>query len=245
MATRLPLALLLIGALFAASAAEARAVSFNVDSYREFEDDTPFAHSPLPGLGLGYLILEDFEDGLLNAPGVTASRGSVVGPGIFTDSIDADDGSVDGLGQAGHSYSVQGENVDFFFDADVLGALPTHVAIAWTDVGNRPANGEAVSVFAFNASDAIVESIVGITVGEGLNTGQTGEDHLFGFERPEGIARIRIKSDTGSTDWEVDHLQFGGPGAGPAVPEPTSLALVGLGAAALASRRRRGAAVRR
>ena len=50
--------------------------------------DSPFDLSA-PGA-----YLEDFEDGLLNTPGVAASVGSVMGPSSNTDSVDGDDGSI-------------------------------------------------------------------------------------------------------------------------------------------------------
>src|SRR5437667_12544658 len=54
-----------------------------------------FNDSPLKGVDFsgGYFHLEDFEDLLLNTPGVTASAGDPFGPGGFTDSVDADDGT--------------------------------------------------------------------------------------------------------------------------------------------------------
>ena len=64
---------------------------------------TPYlesSDSPFDGVSFGaYFHLEDFEDHLLNVPGVTASSGGVTsivfGPAIH-DSVDADDGFIDG-----------------------------------------------------------------------------------------------------------------------------------------------------
>jgi hypothetical protein len=66
----------------------------------------------------------------------TAFHGEVMGPGEFTDSVDGDDGVVDGWGTAGHSFRsralfVSGTipqrnqvNIEFEFDASALGFLP-------------------------------------------------------------------------------------------------------------------------
>src|SRR5712671_4165784 len=61
-------------------------------------DDSPFS-------GPGYsMYLETFEDGFLNTPGVSASGGIAI-TGQFVDSVDADDGVIDGNGSIhGHSW---------------------------------------------------------------------------------------------------------------------------------------------
>src|SRR5262245_58046922 len=108
----------------------------------DFLGPTPylsFADSPFNGGSFSSFFLEDFEDGALNTPGVTASAGwSVLGPGAFTDSVDGDDGAIDGSGTRGHSFfsnSTQ-STLTFTFNAAALGgALPTAVGIVWTDVG--------------------------------------------------------------------------------------------------------------
>src|SRR5438067_673727 len=83
-------------------------VAFGVSSARAaFLGPSPylsFADSPFNGGSFGYFYLETFEDGALNTPGVTASAGSVTSPGSLTDSVDGDDGTIDGSGTAGHSY---------------------------------------------------------------------------------------------------------------------------------------------
>src|SRR5262249_46333799 len=53
--------------------------------------DSPF----VPG---GTFQVETFEDNALNTTGVVASTGSVAGPSGITDSVDADDGTIDGSG---------------------------------------------------------------------------------------------------------------------------------------------------
>src|SRR5947209_14406694 len=58
------------------------------------KNDSPFITS----INAGTTFLETFESGALATPGVTASTGAVVGPSGITDSVDADDGIIDGSG---------------------------------------------------------------------------------------------------------------------------------------------------
>src|SRR3954469_19260349 len=62
--------------------------------------DSPF----ISDINAGRVALETFEDGLLNVPGVPASTGVPIGPGGNIDSVDGDDGNIDGSGTAGHSF---------------------------------------------------------------------------------------------------------------------------------------------
>ena len=80
-------------------------------------------------------MLETFEDGLLNVPNVTASAGAPFGPGGITDSVDGDDGTIDGSGVAGWSFfSGSGAaGITFTFNPAAPGGLPTQVDIVWTD----------------------------------------------------------------------------------------------------------------
>jgi len=92
--------------------------------------------SPFAGITFIYFYLETFEDGLLNTLGVTNTGGVVGAPGIYTDSVDGDDGVIDGDGHLGRSIAnLPPANMTFTFDAGVLGCLPTHVGLVWTDYG--------------------------------------------------------------------------------------------------------------
>lgn len=176
---------------------------------------TPYlsaADSPFATWTFDYFHLEDFEDGALNTPGVTASIGVVLGPGPQADSVDADDGAIDGSGAAGHSWFAtgQGQTMEFTFDAGVLGDLPTYAGIAWTDVGfATPVSGfDDVTFEAFDAADVSLGVVGPVTLGDGNPDGGTAEDRFFGAIHAGGIHKIRITMAT-STDWEVDHLQYG------------------------------------
>ena len=157
-------------------------------------------------------FLEDFEDGVLNTTGVTSSAGTVVGPSGFRDSVDGDDGVIDGSGTAGYAFysGGTGQSLTFTFDEVALGGLPTHAGIVWTDVGAAaPTSGfDQVSLEAFDAIGASLGVIGPEPVGDGQLNGETAEDRFFGLEYADGISAITISS-LGSTDWEVDHLQYG------------------------------------
>ena len=75
-----------------------------------FFDDTPYlSAADIPdGLYLGGTptALEDFEDGTLDF-GITVSGGRAIPPGRV-DSVDADDGVIDGSGTAGVAWFIEG-----------------------------------------------------------------------------------------------------------------------------------------
>ncbi len=191
------------------------------------------ADSPFTGAGLGYFYLEDFEDWALNTPGVTASAGFSTKPAFpasLTDSVDGDDGSIDGSGNAGNSwFSADGaRGITFTFDPLVLGSLPTQVGIVWTD-GLDPIGFE----FLDGSSNPIAWGS-GFLAADASFTGGTAEDRFFGLDNPIGIGSVRIWSGAGG-GIEVDHLQYGGT----AIPAPGALLLCGIGASVIGWMRRR------
>jgi hypothetical protein len=194
--------------------------------------------SPFKNLSFSYFFLETFEDHLLNVPGVTGSAGGVAsvvfGPSIH-DSVDADDGVIDGSGLNGDDWFSRSAaaGVTFTFDAGVLGSLPTDVGIVWTDGGPNA----TVTFIARDAANNIVCSISSPLGNNASNSGETDEDRFFGCISSGGIASIFI-SDSGGGGIELDHLQYGRAVVG-TVPEPGSLALVALAIAALVTRRQR------
>ncbi|MDA2917092.1 hypothetical protein MYX64_09680 [Nitrospinae bacterium AH_259_B05_G02_I21] len=168
--------------------------------------DSPFKDVDFSG---GYFHFEDFEDGLLNTPGVTALGNpeflSVVGPNPLTDSVDEDDGSIDGSGAGGHElFTGQPPAVEFTFDAGVLGHLPTHVGIVWTD--GQP--GETITFEAFDEAGTSLGTVTG-NHADGTTFGTTAEDRFYGVIHGGGISKIRISDPFFQSGIEVDHLQYG------------------------------------
>ena len=208
----------------------ARADFLTPSPYLAFDDPAAgSAVSPFAGMSFGYFHLETFEDGFLNTPGVEGVGGSVVGPGDNADSVDEDDGAIDGSGTNGRSYfNLAGATgVRFDFSALLLGGLPTHAGIVWTD------GAGTITFSAFDASGTLLGTSSGPAGPSGSHNGQTDEDTFFGIVHASGISRIEIRNSSGGI--EVDHLQYGAP-----IPEPETYALLlaGLGLLGFAARRR-------
>ncbi len=164
-------------------------------------------------------LLDNLEDGSLDAA-FSADGGSVIGPGQFDgfrDSVDADDGTVDGSGLSGRSWFSYG-NVTFTYVGS--GPLPTAFGLVWTD---------GSGTITFSAQDATGQSLGTQTFAgfaDGNFGGGTAEDRFFGVQFAGGVKSITIGTGGGI---EVDHIQYGQMAA--AVPEPESCAmfLAGLG----------------
>jgi hypothetical protein len=219
-------------ALAAACVLPAMAVTtYGPSSYQQFSD------SPFDGMGFSeYFHLEDLEDGAFNTPGVTLNVPTgtwrIDAPGEFTDSVDGDDGVLDGNGQGGQSIEVlQGNTIQFTFDDAALGLLPTHAGIVWTDTFPAP---DDVTVRIYDDAMTVVSSLTAQQLGDKVYKGETEEDTFFGFKYLGGIKMIELEQ-AGDNNFEVDHLQYG------AVPEPASMLALGAGLAALAARRKKKA----
>jgi hypothetical protein len=167
---------------------------------------TPYlseADSPFETTAFGF-CLEDFENNKFDVPGATGN-GSLVSPGGLTDSVDADDGAIDGSGNGGHSYfsgnGTTGIIIDF--DAGRTHGLPTEVGVVWTDGGlNAGVTFEAfgpdgVSLLGPNGPNDHADA---------SNYGETAEDRFYGATNATGISKIVISNPGGGI--EVDHLQL-------------------------------------
>jgi hypothetical protein len=175
-----------------------------------FLGPTPYlcsGDSPWPLASPGY-HLETFEDSILNTPGVTGD-GSPTGPGGITDSVDCDDGTIDGSGQSGRSYYGSGSaGLTFTFNSEAFGGrFPQRVGIVWTD-GVHNSTPDSVHFQAFDAAGVSLGEITG-THADASQSSETGEDRFYGIELASGISKIRIYQTAGCCGIEVDHLQYG------------------------------------
>jgi hypothetical protein len=154
--------------------------------------------------------LRPFEDwgtasSIRQASPRAATLGSAFGTSLI-DSIDGDDGVVDGKCEKSGGNCNSGfanGTIDFTFDAATLGALPTHVGIAWTD-----GSSGCDAVFeAYDATDTLIGTKTATGVGDGSNTGTVDEDRYFAVVHSAGVKKIVVKSSAGGV--EVDHLHYG------------------------------------
>jgi hypothetical protein len=191
----------------------------------QFFGPTPylsFADSPFKNLPFEYFYLETFEDGQANTKGLSVGRANVQNPGSNTDSVDGDDGWIDGSGTDGRSlaWSSGLSGIICTFDEVALGQLPTHVGIVWTD------GRDDVHFQAYDRNHVLIGSLVGAS-SDGLTIGYTAEDRFYGVEHSAGIGSILIQAGMPSAggNIEVDHVQYG---------VQTGLVDVGGGSGALA-----------
>lgn len=167
---------------------------------------TSFVDSPFEPISFSYFHLEDFEDQAFNVPGVTASTGvvtSTIASADRIDSVDGDDGAIDGSGNNGDSFftGFGPEGIEFTFSTDELPTLPTAAGVVWTD-------GEGETQFeAFDADGRSLGIIGPVALADGTGAGGTGEDRFFGVIHPAGISKFSIRNSAGGM--EVDHLQYG------------------------------------
>lgn len=235
MRTSLRLASAVSLALCAAGAVQAAPVLHEPTPYLSIAD------SPFNAGTFNYFHTETFENHLLDTPGLSADAGGVTsvvfGPSIH-DSVDADDGTIDGSGLGGDSYftGAGSAGVRFSFSAAVLGSLPTSAGLVWTDAGA----GASVTFSAFGSTGNLLFTVTRSGFADGSNNGETAEDRFFGVTDPDGISAIFMSNSSGGM--EVDHVQYGG-AAVAAVPEPETyvLLLAGLAMVARVARKRRQA----
>lgn len=157
------------------------------------------ADSPFDLQAPGF-CLEDFEDGVFDTPGASGN-GSIVAPSSITDSVDADDGSIDGSGTGGHSYFGSGAvGITITFDPGAPGGLPTAAGMVWTD-------GEGtISFEAFDENGASLGLMGPFDHADGDVSGGTGEDRFYGIVNPSGVSAIKLSNTSGGI--EIDHVQY-------------------------------------
>lgn len=176
-------------------------------------------------LGGNPSFLENFEDGTLGG-GITASIGAPLTVGGLRDSVDGDDGAIDGSGSTGASFFSIGGSTGITF---TFSSLVTAAGLVWTD---------GAGLTTFSAFDDFGVQIGTLTIdiaGQGV-TGQTAEDTFFGITFADGIRSIFISNSSGGL--EVDHVQYGDMYVPSAVPLPAAGFLLLGGLAGLGALRR-------
>jgi hypothetical protein len=220
-----------LGAAIAMASPAAAAQMFGPTAYLSAAD------SPFSAAGHVQFYLEDFEDGLLNTPGLAATgQGLCVSNqvGCFLGSGLIDSVGNGGNGNVGHSLFSNDGKITITFDAAVLGALPTAAGLVWTD-GN-----DQITFDAYGPGNVFLGEIVA-SHADGNFAAGTAEDRFYGVTNAAGISKLVISNPPAI---EIDHIQYGVDVAAPAgVPEPDAwaLMLVGFfGAGGLIRARRRG-----
>jgi hypothetical protein len=167
-------------------------------------EDSPFA-----GVDFAYFHLEDFEDHLLDTPGLR-SQGQLSSSfsAAVIDSVDGDDGNPDDnrcLKADGICDAWWGPGtLTFSFDLETLGALPTHVGGVWTDGLGQ------VSFEVFGPDGASIYKVGPLSepgFPDDTTSSSTGEDRFFGAYAPAGISAFTISNTQGGV--EMDHVQYG------------------------------------
>ncbi len=149
------------------------------------------------GFASGAMTIEDFEDGVADARLILPGGSSIIGPGGNTDSVDADDGVIDGDGNQGHS--LFGANLHIVFKPP----YPVAAGMVWTD-GTQA----ALTFEAFGPDGSSLGTVSVDSIGDTNITGQTAEDRFFGVRDAGGIAAIAFVSGSANALMELDHIQF-------------------------------------
>jgi hypothetical protein len=185
----------LVAALLVGQPSGARAATFLGPTPYLSTADSPF------DLGQPGFCLEDFEDGVFNTIGASGNC-TPTGPGGLTDSVDADDGAIDGSGTNGHScFNASGASgITITFDPTAPGGLPTMAGMVWTD-------GEGtISFEAFDQNGGSLGMQGPFDHADGSVTGTTAEDRFYGETNAGGISAIKLTNTIGGI--EIEHVQY-------------------------------------
>ena len=147
-----------------------------------------------------------------------------------TDSVDADDNAIDGDGTLGSSWFTAGRTMMLTFDDPTTAA-----GFVLTDADSQ-ASQVRITAYGADGSELVSQSYA-TDFSDDVFTGTTQEDRFFGVTAMDNelIQRIQISIDAGS-GIEIDHVQLV---KTEAIPEPTAVALLGLGLMGLLRFRRR------
>lgn len=211
---------ILVLALFAGASIASAQTFFGPSPYLQASDS--------PWFGMSGLVLEDAEDGIFNIAGASSNHSTVsssFGVGLI-DSVDLDDGELNGVGNAGplgpgDAFWSSGSITITFGVAGL--PLPAYAGLVWTDGSGQ------VTFEAFDGAGASLGTITG-SHADGNFNGATAEDRFYGVHYAGGIGSIKISNPGGI---EIDHIQV------VPVPEPMTLTVLGLASALMLRRRAR------
>lgn len=167
--------------------------------------------------------LEDFEDNQVDSF-LAFDCGEILGPNVvdpripgvqITDSVDGDDGTVDGNGNGGHSYFCvdPATSVTVRFDGPVAAA-----GGVWTD-GDR---GVSIQIEAFDINGNSLAISEPEQVADASYFGETAEDRFLGVRSNAGISSITIRTLGSGAGIEIDHVRWDSAEL-VAMPEPPTL----------------------
>lgn len=186
--------------------------SFFLNSpYKSLDGDSPFKSLKASS---DWFEFETFDDPFqVDTKGVTASspnETSKYTDPSFYDSVDLDDGAIDGKGRGKDRLVLSNGDITFTFDNKR--GFPTDAGIVWTDVhATNPSFGQSTLTFeAFDGSGKSLGLQGPFTVGGDYSTtGETGEDRFFGAHYNGGISSFRVVVPAVTVGVEFDHLQYG------------------------------------
>ncbi len=184
-------------------------ISFELEG-QEIFDPTPYLSvEDLPDDFCEECQLEDFEDAQID-DFLSFDCGEILLPNIedpripgvqITDSVDGDDGEIDGSGNGGHSYFC----VDPSTSVRVNFANPVAAAGAvWTD-GDR---GVAIQIEAFDIDGNLLAASEPVAVADTSFFGETEEDRFLGIQSELGISAIQISTIGQGAGIEIDHVTW-------------------------------------
>lgn len=163
-----------------------------VANYRSTAD-SPFYQ----GVAADLMIVEENEFQAYLAPGSS----TIGGMRTMGNSVDGDDGMIDGIADPTASAIFVIGSYSVEFDAAVLGGLPTRVGIVCTDLlqvggGNPDLRVSAVDAFGtLHVQEFIIDNVGGV-----------GDDIFIGFTLPAGVTNFQVMPLSGVGTF--DHLQY-------------------------------------
>lgn len=177
--------------------------------------------------------IEDFEDNSID-PFLDIS-GNILPPFFgtgadnLTDSIDGDDGTLDGNGNAGYSLFNSNRSITITFESPV-----TNAGLVWTD---GDPNSAGVTLEAFDDEGMSLGIKDYMDLADDSFTGETAEDRFIGATDMSGIKSLIVSNLPDGNGIEIDHVHW--QDCSVAIPEPAAFAMLLFGLLGIGGFRRR------